>query len=52
MTFENTELNGVYIINNFNAVDDRGLFVKTFNKKQFQDNNIDFDIGIIVCQLV
>jgi dTDP-4-dehydrorhamnose 3,5-epimerase/CDP-3, 6-dideoxy-D-glycero-D-glycero-4-hexulose-5-epimerase len=44
MTFENTKLNGVYIINNFNAVDDRGLFVKTFNKKQFQDNNIDFDI--------
>ena len=44
MTFENTKLKGVYIINNFNAVDDRGLFVKTFNKKQFQDNNLDFEI--------
>jgi dTDP-4-dehydrorhamnose 3,5-epimerase len=44
MTFESTKLKGVYIINNFNAVDDRGLFVKTFNKKQFQDNNLDFEI--------
>ena len=44
MTFENTKLKGVYIINNFNIVDDRGLFAKTFNKKQFQDNNLDFEI--------
>jgi dTDP-4-dehydrorhamnose 3,5-epimerase/CDP-3, 6-dideoxy-D-glycero-D-glycero-4-hexulose-5-epimerase len=44
MTFENTKLKGVYIINNFNAVDDRGLFVKTFNKKQFQENILDFEI--------
>jgi dTDP-4-dehydrorhamnose 3,5-epimerase/CDP-3, 6-dideoxy-D-glycero-D-glycero-4-hexulose-5-epimerase len=44
MNFENTKLKGVYIINNFNAYDNRGLFVKTFNKKQYQDNNLDFEI--------
>jgi dTDP-4-dehydrorhamnose 3,5-epimerase-like enzyme len=31
MTIERTDINGVLIINNFNAIDDRGLFVKTFN---------------------
>ena len=44
MTFENTKLKGVYIINNFNAIDDRGLFVKTFNKELFKENNLDFEI--------
>lgn len=44
MTFEKTILKGVCIINNFNAIDNRGLFVKTFNKKLFQDENIDFEI--------
>ncbi len=44
MTFENTKLEGVYIINNFNASDDRGLFVKIFNNKYFKDNNLDFKI--------
>lgn len=42
--FEKTKLAGVYIINNFNTIDDRGLFVKTFNKDLFLNNNIDFEI--------
>ena len=32
---EETVLEGVYIINNFNAIDNRGLFAKTFNKNYF-----------------
>lgn len=44
MNIEKTILEGVFIINNFNAIDDRGFFVKTFNKKLFQDENIDFEI--------
>lgn len=44
MTIEKTHLEGVFIINNFNAFDDRGMFVKTFNKSNFQDLNLDFEI--------
>lgn len=44
MHIERTILEGVFIINNFNAVDDRGLFVKTYNKNIFQELNIDFEI--------
>jgi dTDP-4-dehydrorhamnose 3,5-epimerase/CDP-3, 6-dideoxy-D-glycero-D-glycero-4-hexulose-5-epimerase len=44
MKIEKTALDGVYIINNFNASDDRGLFVKTFNKNSFNKNNLDFEI--------
>ena len=44
MTLEETKLKGVYIINNFNANDDRGVFVKTFNKSAFKEVNIDFEI--------
>jgi dTDP-4-dehydrorhamnose 3,5-epimerase/CDP-3, 6-dideoxy-D-glycero-D-glycero-4-hexulose-5-epimerase len=44
MTFEKTKLEGVFIINNFNAIDDRGSFVKTFNKNLFNENNIAFKI--------
>ena len=44
MTFKETKIEGVYVINNFNAIDDRGLFVKTFNKNQSQQNNINFEI--------
>lgn len=43
MNFEKTEFEGVYIINNFNSIDVRGMFVKTFNKKQFQKNKIYFE---------
>ena len=44
MTLESTEIEGVYIIDNFNAADDRGLFVKTFNSYSFKQNNLDFKI--------
>ena len=44
MNWEETKLKGVYIINNFNVNDDRGLFVKTFNKQQFLDKKINFAI--------
>ena len=44
MKIERTEIEGVYIIDNFNAADDRGLFVKTFNKNTFNENNLDFEI--------
>jgi dTDP-4-dehydrorhamnose 3,5-epimerase len=44
MSIEKTNLEGVFIINNFNALDERGLFVKTFNKSMFQELNIDFEI--------
>ena len=44
MKVERTEIQGVYIITNFNAKDSRGLFVKTFNKNTFNENNLDFEI--------
>jgi dTDP-4-dehydrorhamnose 3,5-epimerase len=44
MTIEKTHLEGVYIINNFSTIDDRGMFVKTYNKGAFQDLNLDFEI--------
>jgi len=44
MKVERTEIEGVYVITNFNAKDDRGLFVKTFNKNTFNKNNLDFEI--------
>jgi dTDP-4-dehydrorhamnose 3,5-epimerase len=44
MKLEETVLEGVYIIDNFNASDNRGLFAKTFNKNLFYENNLDFEI--------
>ena len=44
MTIEKTELEGVYIIDNFVAKDERGTFVKTFNQQGFKDNGLDFEI--------
>jgi len=44
MTLESTEIEGVYIIDNFNAADERGLFVKTFNKNSFKNSNLNFEI--------
>lgn len=44
MNIERTILEGVYIIHNFNAVDDRGLFVKTFNKNAFEEVNLSINI--------
>ena len=44
MKIERTEIEGVYVIDNFNAKDYRGLFVKSFNKNTFVENNLDFEI--------
>lgn len=44
MTLENTALNGVFVISNFNAEDNRGSFVKTFNKNSFQKENLNLEI--------
>lgn len=44
MNIEKTELEGVYIINNFNAEDERGIFVKTFNKQNFANTGLNFEI--------
>ena len=44
MTIEKTNLEGVYIIKNFVAQDERGTFVKTFNKQSFQDTDLNFEI--------
>jgi len=44
MEVKKTDLEGVFIIENFNAEDDRGTFVKTFHKNSFFSNKVDFDI--------
>lgn len=44
MNIESTILEGVYIINNFNALDGRGSFVKTFNKNAFEKANLPIEI--------
>lgn len=44
MTIEKTLLKDVIIFNNFNVNDNRGLFVKTFNKRLFKELNLDFEI--------
>ena len=44
MKIDKTIIEGVYIINNFNVHDDRGLFVKTFNNNGFKSNDINFEI--------
>ena len=44
MKIERTEIEGVYIIDNFNAADDRGFFVKSFNRYSFKQNNLDFKV--------
>lgn len=44
MTVEKTILEGLLIINNFNALDDRGVFVKTYNKNLFKELNLNFEI--------
>jgi dTDP-4-dehydrorhamnose 3,5-epimerase len=39
-----TALKGVHIIDNFAAHDERGTFVKTFNKRDFENSYLDFNI--------
>jgi len=45
MNFKKTFIDGLFIINNFNSFDNRGIFVKTFHKKLFKENTIDFEIA-------
>lgn len=44
MNIEPTALKGVYIITNFAAQDERGTFVKTFNKQNFANTGLNFEI--------
>lgn len=44
MIIEKTLLKDVFILNNFNVSDDRGVFVKTFNKNTFNELNLNFEI--------
>jgi dTDP-4-dehydrorhamnose 3,5-epimerase len=44
MVLERTLLNDVFIFNNFNINDERGIFVKTFNKNVFNELNLSFEI--------
>lgn len=44
MNIEKTALEGVYIITNFVAHDERGTFVKTFNKQDFENEKLKFEI--------
>ena len=39
-----TEINDLFLIKNFKSVDDRGVFVKTFNKDDFLFSKLDFNI--------
>lgn len=44
MNIKRTGIEGVFIIDNFSALDHRGLFVKSFNKNTFKENNLEFEI--------
>lgn len=43
LEFENTPIEGLFVIHNFQAHDDRGCFVKTFHKGLFNESKIDFN---------
>ena len=45
MNFQKTKLEGVFILENFIAQDERGVFVKTINKTIFSQNELDFEIA-------
>ena len=44
MKINRTKLEGVFIIDNFNASDKRGSFIKTFNSNTFKEYGLDFEI--------
>ena len=44
MKIKATKIEGVFVIENFNASDIRGEFIKTFHKKNFEDLNLHMDI--------
>jgi dTDP-4-dehydrorhamnose 3,5-epimerase len=39
--FRETKLPGVFLVDNFNAVDNRGVFVKTFHQQDFASHGLD-----------
>lgn len=43
MKLKETELKGVYIIENFSAEDNRGVFTKTYHRDFFKKNNLCVD---------
>lgn len=42
-SFEKMDIDGAYIINSFSSDDNRGSFVKSYEKTIFHENGIDFD---------
>ena len=44
MKFIETPISGLFLIENFHAKDDRGIFSKTFNEDLFNENEINFEI--------
>jgi dTDP-4-dehydrorhamnose 3,5-epimerase/CDP-3, 6-dideoxy-D-glycero-D-glycero-4-hexulose-5-epimerase len=44
MRIEPTSFKGLYVVDNFHATDDRGVFCKTVNKLAFQESHINFEI--------
>jgi dTDP-4-dehydrorhamnose 3,5-epimerase/CDP-3, 6-dideoxy-D-glycero-D-glycero-4-hexulose-5-epimerase len=45
MTFIETQLSGVFLIDCFKASDQRGFFVKTSNDLRFKEHGIDFQVA-------
>ena len=45
MKIEDADFNGLRLVHSFNPFDNRGQFVKVFNREFFNDNNLDFDIS-------
>lgn len=43
-SFEKTSMKGVYIINSFSTEDNRGYFVKDFEKEIFAQNGLNIDL--------
>jgi len=44
LKFEPTNINGVQVIHQFNATDERGTFIKTFHELSFKEAGIDFEL--------
>lgn len=42
-SFEPLDIEGAYIINSFCSIDNRGSFVKSFEKRIFKENGIEFE---------
>jgi dTDP-4-dehydrorhamnose 3,5-epimerase len=44
-SFEKTSMNGVYLVDSFSTEDDRGYFVKDFEKEVYAQNGLDIDLS-------